>query len=270
MDNIYELLFDALMEKSADEKMVKVSHIYNLCIQNPNNLCFDKTPIEQVEIPGRPIKPSLVRFEDIPKRDKSENGIIATIHAICHIEFNAINLALDAGYRFQDMPKQFIFDWVKVAFEEAKHFKLLRDYLQELGFNYGDFKAHNGLWKMTKDTDYSTLSRMALVPRVLEAKGLDATPGMIKRFKNSKFSKMADILQIIYIDEIGHVKIGNYWYKYLCNLDNLDYIQTFDDLIKKHLGQKLRGPFNIDGRLKAGFTQEEIYFLEIKTVNVNN
>ena len=162
------------------------------------------------------MKPKLVNFQTSPKRDRSDLGMIKNIHAICHIEFNAINLALDAVYRFQEMPLQYYLDWLKVANEEATHFSLLSNYLQELGYQYGDFDAHNGLWQMTVDTDYDVLSRMALVPRVLEARGLDVTPSIRAKFKDSNFHKMVEILDIIYRDEIGHVKIGNYWYHYLC------------------------------------------------------
>ena len=262
MDNFYSLCFDALMEQDFQQKCQKVNKIYHA-----KNFDFTPTEVVKISTPGRPELPKLVRFKDVPKRGKNKMGMIHTIHSICHIEFNAINLALDACYRFQNISQKFSLDWLKVAFEEAKHFNLLRNYLLELGFDYGDFAAHNGLWDMTEQTDYDALVRMALVPRVLEARGLDATPAILKRFKNSEFSKMADILEVIYIDEIGHVKTGNYWYKYLCDIDNLDYIQTFDKLIHKHIGENLRGPFNLIARLKSGFSQEEMDFLEIKAGN---
>jgi uncharacterized ferritin-like protein (DUF455 family) len=138
----------------------------------------------------------------------------------------------------------------------------LNDYLQSLDFEYGDFEAHNGLWEMTTKTDYDVLSRMALVPRVLEARGLDVTPSIQTKFRASKFYKMVDILDVIYRDEIGHVKIGNHWFHYLCKDRNLDPISTFDGLIKKHIGSTLRGPFNNKARLLSGFSQEELDYLE--------
>jgi uncharacterized ferritin-like protein (DUF455 family) len=196
--------------------------------------------------------------------------MIKNIHAICHIEFNAINLALDAIYRFQEMPIQFYIDWIKVATEETIHFSLLREYLQTLGYDYGDFDAHNGLWQMTVDTDYDVLSRMALVPRVLEARGLDVTPSIKNKFKHSKFNKMVGILDIIFRDEIGHVKIGNYWYQNLCSERVMDPIRTFDLLIKKHIGSNLRGPFNTEARLLSNFSQTELDYLEHpELVNTN-
>ena len=221
-----------------------------------------KFEIKKMPSPGRPIKPRLVSFNGSPKRDKSDLGMIKNIHAICHIEFNAINLALDAIYRFQEMPHQYYLDWIKVASEESHHFSLLKNYLEELGHHYGDFDAHNGLWQMSVDTDYDVLVRMALVPRVLEARGLDVTPSIRKKFCESKFTKMVDILDIIFQDEIGHVKIGNYWYKYLCNKRGVDAVQTFDELIKKHIGSNLRGPFNTEARLLSDFTRDEIQYLE--------
>ena len=162
------------------------------------------------------------------------------------------------------MPVQYYHDWLKVANEEALHFSMLSNYLQELGYQYGDFDAHNGLWQMTVDTDYDVLSRMALVPRVLEARGLDVTPSIRAKFKDSNFKKMAEILDTIYRDEIGHVKIGNYWYRYLCNERGVDTIMTFDTLIKKHIGSNLRGPFNIEARLLSDFSKAELDYLENK------
>lgn len=255
--NIYQLCFKALIEKNVADKCQMVRDIYHL-----ENFSTTQIPVKQVEIPGKPDKPTLVRFTKVPKRTSTDIGMIHTIHAIAHIEFNAINLALDAAYRFQNISEKFTKDWIKVAFEEAKHFNLINDYLQELGYSYGDFDAHNGLWKMTYETDYDPLVRMALVPRVLEARGLDATPDIMKRFKKSKFLKMVDILQVIFDDEIGHVKIGNYWYKYLCDKRNMDYMQTFDELCKKHIGDNIRGPFNEVARLKAGFSQQELDMLK--------
>jgi len=259
--NTFELAFNALMCHNTIEKIKLVNQLHTLKGRLALNY-QGKYLISPVKNPGRPIKPNLVRFQSIPKRDKSDLGFIKTIHAICHIEFNAINLALDAVYRFQNMPDTFYQDWIQVAFEESQHFQLLNNYLVELGYQYGDFDAHNGLWKMTHETDYDVLARMALVPRVLEARGLDATPKIQKRFKNSKFTKMVDILQVIFNDEIGHVKIGNTWFHTLCQQRNLDPMQTFDQLIQKHIGESLRGPFNIEARKLANFSKKELDYLQ--------
>jgi uncharacterized ferritin-like protein (DUF455 family) len=258
--NAFKLALEALTECKIHSKINQVNRLHTLA--NNAQLNFSNpTPIKTITTPGKPAKPNLVRFQSVPKRNHSELGMIQTIHAICHIEFNAINLALDAVYRFQEMPEKFYLDWILVAFEEGKHFNLVNNYLQTLGYQYGDFDAHNGLWKMTLETNYDVLARMALVPRVLEARGLDVTPSIQKRFRASKFSKMVEILDIIFVDEIGHVKIGNYWYHLLCAQRNLDSIKTFQTLINKHIGGQLRGPFNIDARKLADFSQQELDFL---------
>ena len=257
---LFKLAFDTLMCNDVSEKISLTQKLAKLRIQSHD--LKSKISVKKITIPGRPFKPKLINFQTSAKRDRSDLGMIKNIHAICHIEFNAINLALDAVYRFQEMPLQYYHDWLKVASEEAVHFSLLSDYLQELGYRYGDFDAHNGLWQMTVDTDYDVLSRMALVPRVLEARGLDVTPNIRAKFKDSNFHKMVEILDIIYRDEIGHVKIGNYWYQYLCSERKLDPILTFESLIMKHIGSNLRGPFNNEARLLSDFSQEELEYLE--------
>ncbi len=258
--NAFELAHCALMSERIDEKIKLTQQLHTLC--NNHQLDYVDTLIQKTENPGRPDKPELVRFGAVPQRNKSDLGFINTIHAICHIEFNAINLALDAIYRFQMMPEQFYQDWIQVAFEESQHFTLLNNYLIELGYQYGDFDGHNGLWKMTADTDYDVLARMALVPRVLEARGLDATPKIQARFKQSNFAHMVNILDIIFKDEIGHVKIGNKWFHYLCQQRKIEPLRTFDKLVKKHIGSELRGPFNIEARKLADFSQQELDYLQ--------
>ncbi len=257
---LFKFAFEALMCNEVNEKLTLTSQLnsYDICLES----IADKLIVKKINKPGRPSKPKLVSFKTTPKRDRSDIGMVKTIHSLCHIEFNAINLALDAVYRFQDMPIKYYQDWIKVAYEESYHFTLLNDYLQSLDFEYGDFEAHNGLWEMTTKTDYDVLSRMALVPRVLEARGLDVTPSIQTKFRASKFTKMVDILDVIYRDEIGHVKIGNYWFHYLCKDRNLDPILTFDALIKKHIGSKLRGPFNVEARLLSDFSQAELNYLD--------
>jgi len=258
--NGFELAYHALMNNTIEEKIKLTQQLYALSVNHQLDYS-DAFPIQKTPNPGSPQKPELVRFQSVPRRDSSDLGFINTIHAICHIEFNAINLALDAIYRFQDMPEPFYQDWIQVAFEEAKHFSLLSAYLLKLGYQYGDFDAHDGLWQMTTDTDYDVLARMALVPRVLEARGLDATPKIQKRFKHSNFSHMVDILDIIFKDEINHVKIGNTWFHYLCQQRQVDPLTTFDKLVKKHIGAQLRGPFNIEARKLANFSQQELDYL---------
>ena len=258
--SIFKLAYEALICNSVEKKILLIGDLKKH--QIPFDIKKSKVNVIKIPSPGRPLKPNLVDFKGAPKRDRSDSGMIKNIHAICHIEFNSINLALDAIYRFQEMPHQYYADWIRVANEETTHFSLIKDYLESVGHSYGDFDAHNGLWQMTVDTDYDVLSRMALVPRVLEARGLDVTPRIRKKFKNAKLHKMVEILDIIFKDEIGHVKIGNYWYQYLCHKRDLDPINTFDLLIKKHIGSNLRGPFNIEARLLSNFSQNELDYLE--------
>lgn len=213
--------------------------------------------------PGRPEQPVLVMPREVPTRSLGTPlGQAALIHAIAHIEFNAINLALDAVYRFRDMPAEFYRDWLKVAGEEAYHFSLLSARLRALGYAYGDFSAHDGLWEMAQETAYDVLVRMALVPRVLEARGLDATPKIIARLQAIGDKDTSDILQIILRDEIGHVAIGTHWFHYFCQQRDLEPRATFRQLLALHLRGQVRGPLHRAARLQAGFTEEEMDELE--------
>ena len=210
-------------------------------------------------LPGRPPRPTLVAPEQLAKRSPfTPAGRAALLHAVAHIEFNAINLALDAIWRFPDLPEAFYRDWLKVAAEEALHFTLLREHLLTLGHDYGDFDAHDGLWTMVERTAGDVLARMALVPRTLEARGLDATPPMQARLRQAGDLRAVAILAVILRDEIGHVAIGNRWYRWLCERDGLDPSITYDRLALEHHAPRLRGPFNIEARLASGFTQIEV------------
>jgi uncharacterized ferritin-like protein (DUF455 family) len=227
-------------------------------------LTLDKhAPILTFESPGRPDKPELVPPRELNRRKvTSKEGHAALIHSICHIEFNAINLAWDAVYRFQDMPEAFYNDWVQVAKEEAYHFELLSEHLTSLGYAYGDFSAHNGLWESALVTAHDPMVRMALVPRVLEARGLDVTPGIVKKLKNIGDDRAVEILAIIHRDEIGHVETGSRWFRFLCEDRKLNSEKIFKDLINQYMKGRLRGPFDHDVRKRAGFTEEELLFLE--------
>lgn len=221
------------------------------------------SPILKMEIPGRPEKPDLVPPRELERRKVTTKiGHAALIHSICHIEFNAINLAWDAAYRFQNMPEQYYDDWVRVAKEESYHFELLSEHLTSLGYAYGDFSAHNGLWETAVATAHDPMVRMALVPRVLEARGLDVTPGIVKKLKGIGDDRAIEILAIIHRDEIGHVEIGSRWFRYLCDERKLDSEKVFKDLINEYMKGILRGPFDHDARKRAGFTEEELLFLE--------
>jgi uncharacterized ferritin-like protein (DUF455 family) len=218
---------------------------------------------EPVEEPGRPMKLVLVAPVDVPKRRlNTKEGLAALIHAITHIEFNAVNLAWDAVYRFRDLPQAFYSDWITVAVEEAYHFQLLRQRLNELGSDYGDFPAHNGLWGMATRTAFDPLVRMALVPRVLEARGLDVTPGIIQRLRQAGDEKTVAVLEIIWRDEIGHVAIGSHWFQYLSRQRGLDPEQTFHTLVGQYFSGQVLGPFHYEARQQAGFSVAELKALE--------
>lgn len=213
-------------------------------------------------VPGRPAKPKLVAPKDVQRRAMhTPEGRAALIHALAHIEFNAINLALDAVWRFAGMPEDYYRDWLQVAKEEAYHFSLLRTHLQSLGFDYGDFDGHNSLWEMIEKTQSDVLARMALVPRTLEARGLDATPPLKQKLVQAGDHAAAAILDIILRDEIGHVAIGNRWFHYICQQRELDPILTFEALCLQFKAPILKPPFNIEARKQAGFSELEIAYL---------
>jgi uncharacterized ferritin-like protein (DUF455 family) len=210
-------------------------------------------------IPGRPPKPQLVPHSRLPQRTLTTiEGRAALVHSVAHIELNAIDLALDIVWRFPEMPDAFYRDWLGVAKEEAKHFTLLREHLVSLGFDYGAFQAHNGLWEMAERTKDDLLARLALVPRTLEARGLDASPMLRKRLWSAGDHRAAEILDVILADEIGHVAIGNRWYRHVCAERGLDPVSTYPVLAARHNAPFLRGPFNLEARRAAGFDEEEL------------
>lgn len=209
--------------------------------------------------PGRPAKPDLVSPRELPKRSlHTAEGRLVFMHAIAHIEFNAINLACDAVYRFRDMPVEYYGDWLSVAADEARHFMLLAGYLSEHGCAYGDYPAHGGLWDMALKTRHDVLARMVLVPRVLEARGLDVTPSMIGKLNAAGDNAAAGILEVIYREEIQHVEAGSRWFRYLCERRGLEPQRTFFELVEEYLAGELRGPFNLEAREQAGFTKAEL------------
>ncbi len=224
-----------------------------------------KRPPLEITLPGYPTRLALVAPRALKRRGiDTQEGRNVLMHAIAHIEFNAINLALDAAYRFIDQPFDYYVDWVKVADDEARHFQMIRRYLNLNGCDYGDYPAHNGLWDMAVKTQHDILARMALVPRVLEARGLDVTPGMIRRLDGAGDTEAVEILNIIYQDEIQHVDIGSKWFFHHCALRELEPRTAFISMIEKHMHGELRGPFNVEARLKAGFDKIEMQQLESK------
>jgi uncharacterized ferritin-like protein (DUF455 family) len=219
---------------------------------------------------ARPNQPKLVTPKEVPKRSiHTPLGFAAMVHSIAHIEWNAIRLALDAVWRFDGMPEQYYQDWMVVAEEETKHFNLLEALLQDLGYSYGGFTAHDGLWHMCEVTSHDIVARMALVPRTLEARGLDATPLVQAKLKRMKLAGLSasllahaealdGILHIILTEEVGHVAVGNHWYRWLCERDGLDPIAHYKKLALAFDAPRLKPPLNMAARLKAGFVAEEL------------
>ncbi len=221
-----------------------------------------ESPRIPIDRPGQPDKPELIPPQRVPRRRADTlPGRAALVHALVHIEFNAINLALDAAHRYPGMPPGYYDDWLSVADDEALHFELLSAHLATLGYAYGDFPAHNGLWDMALKTAHDPLVRMALVPRVLEARGLDATPLIVDKLKAAKDTRMVEILAIIERDEIGHVAIGSRWFGWLCAARGLPAEATFRQLLLEYDAPPLKPPFNLEARRKAGFSEAELDWL---------
>src|SRR5471032_2564035 len=213
----------------------------------------------QGPVPGRPERPELVPPRLVGRRSMvTQEGRAMLVHALAHIEFNAMNLALDALWRFPGLPAEYYTDWLRVAKEEATHFAMLVAHLQVLGHGYGDYPAHDSLWEMVDKTRGDVLARMALVPRTLEARGLDAIPPLRAKLAQAGDQDAAHILDIILRDEVGHVEIGNRWYNYLCGQRGLEPYATYAELASRYKAPTPRGPFNLEARRRAGFTEEEL------------
>ncbi|MCE1193149.1 MAG: ferritin-like domain-containing protein [Acidovorax sp.] len=223
-------------------------------------------PADLPALPGHPERPSLLHHTDVARRSPATpQGRAVLIHAIAHIEFNAINLALDAVWRFEGMPRSYYLDWMLVAAEEARHFRLLRDHLRTQGHDYGDFPAHQGLWTMCEKTRHDIVARMALVPRTMEARGLDATPQIqakLRQVGTPDALAAVGILDTILRDEVGHVAIGNHWYRWLCEREGLDPENHYSVLVRQYEAPRLRPPFNEAARRRAGFTDNELRWLQ--------
>jgi uncharacterized ferritin-like protein (DUF455 family) len=249
----------ALCQRDPLAKAEAVRVLYDSVLEG-NADCSPLTLIDQPSgLPGRPDRPELVEPRKLGRRSmQSPEGRAVLLHALAHIEFNAINLALDAVWRFGGMPAAFYTDWLKVAAEEAHHFSLLVARLAEFGHAYGDFPAHDGLWDMCERTRGDVLARIALVPRTLEARGLDASPPIRARLQQAGDLASAAILDVILRDEIGHVLIGNRWFRHLCEQDGLDPHSTYVRLADQYHAPKLRGPFNFEARRDAGFDEAEL------------
>ena len=263
-----QLALEALCEENPEEKTALALVLYTKL--DTLIIAHEISPVAHTALPGRPVRPALTHPAKVPRRSPlTLEGRAAMMHAICHIEFNAINLALDALWRFDGMPDAYYRDWALVAKEEAHHFTLLRAHLQGMEshpdgtprWDYGDFPAHNNLWDMCEKTSDNVVARMALVPRTLEARGLDATPVIQAKLRQAGTPDAlcaVAILDIILRDEVGHVAIGNHWYRWLCGRDGLDPVAHYAVLTGRHKAPKLKPPFNKPARMRAGFTRDEI------------
>ena len=255
------LALEALCEPDLERKLALVAVLSG---QSANLSAEPSQRLDEPAVlPGRPARPELIEPGKVPQRSvHTPEGRAALIHAICHIEFNAINLALDAIWRFAGMPEEFYRDWLRVATEEAYHFSLLHGHLQtQLGHRYGDFPAHDGLWSMCEKTKDDITARMALVPRTLEARGLDATPliqNKLRAVGTPDALAACGILDIILRDEIGHVAIGNHWYRWLCERQGLEPVAHYKVVARHYQAPRLKGPFNTAARLQAGFMEAEL------------
>ncbi len=262
--NIYLALHQALLETNPESKCQQVLSLWAAFLQGRLS---DEPAAPPVALPspGRPERPELVHPKHLPKRSlQSVQGRAAMLHAIAHIEFNAINLALDAAWRFREVPRDFMRDWLEVAADEARHFGLLQERLRALGHEYGDFPAHNGLWEMAVKTDHSLLARMGMVPRVLEARGLDVTPGIRQRFEAIGDHDSCAVLDVILREEVEHVAKGNRWFAWACEQAGKPVEQTFQELLTTYYPRGLSGPFNCEARLHAGFAEGELRRLGCK------
>jgi uncharacterized ferritin-like protein (DUF455 family) len=269
MDSVYQRAYAALMHVEVEQKAQAVFAL--LEDWREQRLSLEPTEVVAIVQPGRPDRPELVSPKLLKARGLgSHEGRASLLHSIAHIEFNAVNLALDAVYRFQQMPADFIDDWLKVASEEAYHFQLLREQLAGYGYDYGDFPAHNGLWETTHETAFDVLARMALVPRTLEARGLDVTPDMMKKLRAVGETRAVEILHILLRDEVGHVAVGSKWFNWLCQQRGLDRFDTFKMLIDTHLKGGLKPPFNLEARRQAGFSEVELAWLMSLSANASN
>ncbi|MGB0496257.1 MAG: ferritin-like domain-containing protein [Kangiellaceae bacterium] len=262
MQSLFKSAKDCFL--TADPEL-KVEQTFELTSNwQSGNLSWDKDEsIELCDQPGRLDKPKIVLPKDLGRRKiGSEEGRAALIHALAHIELTAVNLAWDAIYRYRDMPKAFYDDWAQCAKEEATHFTMLQTRLREMGYDYGSFPAHNELWKMAIETKEDVSDRMAVVHRVFEARALDVVPGTIKRFDNLGDQFMVKTLNLICDEEVGHVSSAARWFRYRCDREEKNSDEEFFRLLKKYMRAPPKGPFDRVVRLQAGFSSDELDFLE--------
>ncbi len=259
-NNFFNQIIKSLRAKTPYEKFKIFHNVYENFLQN--KLSFET--INNIEIFKEPSYISfctIVDQREVPQRKNlaSNEGKAILLHAIAHIEYSAIDLALDACYRFQNMPKKFYMDWMEVALDEIRHFKMINEELEKLNIKYGDFPVHQGLFEASMKT-LELIPRMALIPRYMEANGLDANAMMIEKLKKiPNTQNIIDLLQIILDEEIEHVKKGDRWYKYGCSQKenfSCDYFKIVNSVYPNSF--KTNKHINIEARKKAGFSDEEI------------
>ncbi len=267
MKNLYQEAKNCFLSADPDEKLALSLAIAGdwdaglLEWQEGDSLAYD-APL-QLNQPGHLQKPELVEVSKLKNRGfKSIQQRASLIHALAHIELTAVNLSWDSIYRYRGLPRDYYADWVQTAREETQHFYMLRQSLRDMGYDYGDFPAHNELWQMAVNTADDLMARMAIVHRVLEARALDVVPFSVEKFRTIGDAKTADALIIIANDEIGHVNSGSRWFRYRCEQEQVDADKMFFTLLKKYLNSTPRGPFNREARMKAGFSHFEMQELE--------
>lgn len=267
--NLFRRTFAALTVTDVEAKLAAVRALYaDFCADRDAgqlNVADDHEPVVELPRAGQPERPVLVPPEQVPFRAVgSKEGKAALLHAVAHIEFSAINLALDAVYRFRGLPADYYEGWLQVAWEEVDHFERIRACLRRDGYDYGDFPAHNGLWELAVKTSADPLARMALIPRLMEARGLDVTPPIIGKFKSVGDKQAVAALEVILREEVGHVALGDRWFRHLCAERGVDAESTYRELLadERYGAPRLKGPFNKKARLEAGFGETEMQALE--------
>jgi uncharacterized ferritin-like protein (DUF455 family) len=267
--NMYKLLEQAIISDNIEIKEKLTAQCLEYCNKNEVRVEDDFSAL-MFETPSYATYCTIVSPANLPHRKdfESNEGLATLVHSIAHIEFSAIDLALDAVYRYPKMPLAYKIDWLEVAKDEIRHFKMLENLLTELGFKYGDFPVHSGLFDAANNTAHNILDRMAIVPRYFEASGLDVSPQIIKRLDNKRkipaVTKLIEMLHTIYEEEIDHVLKGDRWFKYLCAKEGKSEEVYFEILEQYDLLHKHRPHVNVEARKEAGFTCSEIKKLGAK------
>jgi uncharacterized ferritin-like protein (DUF455 family) len=263
MNNVFEFAEAFFRQANVDEKLALTHQAWRAYISSELAFTSDR-PVLQIDRVTFPEKPELLAPRQMPRRKlTTADGVAAFFHAIAHVEFVAIYLAWDILYRFRGMPEEFYQDWLRVADEEAQHFALIRTHLRAMQIDYGDLPAHSGLWDHAKDTADDLPGRLAMVPRCMEARGLDVTPALIEKFRILGDDASVAILTRILTDEVGHVELGSKWFKFVCRQRGFEAEAKYRELIGQYyIGGKPKGPFNRELRKIAGFSDAEIDWLE--------